>query len=250
MSKLMLKFLCHNWVIGLLLVTINAQAQNKVTTPHKAAPSTGVMSQSERLAARKASKDTLNIPLYNGVYLGADLYGPGSKLFGSKSYNYEVSADVNLRNRFFPVIELGYGKTDYTKNSITYKSAAPYIRVGLNYKMKYRSKTENHLFLGFRYGFSHFKYSVTSNGITDGIWNTTVPLNASDINATGQWYELLAGIRVQLFHNLMAGWTLRYKTRISVTKNDAADAWYIPGFGENKQSNFGVTYSLFYKLPF
>jgi len=51
-------------------------------------------------------------PLYNGTFVGVDLYGIGSKAFGGDFLNSEVSVDVNLKNRFFPVVELGYGEVD------------------------------------------------------------------------------------------------------------------------------------------
>lgn len=54
----------------------------------------------------------MHYPLYNGISVSVDLWGPGSKLFGSDFFSSEVAVDVNLKNRFFPIVELGYGNTD------------------------------------------------------------------------------------------------------------------------------------------
>lgn len=48
----------------------------------------------------------MHYPLYNGISVSVDLWGPGSKLFGSDFFSSEVAVDVNLKNRFFPIVEL------------------------------------------------------------------------------------------------------------------------------------------------
>ena len=236
-----------------IILTMKAQApapsQTKSHTPHKVK----VMTQQERLAQRKAESaknDTLKFPLFNGVYIGADLYGIGNHFFGSHYDSYEVSADVNLKNRFFPVFELGYGKTDYTKNGSTYTASAPYFRIGMNYKIKHKTKSESHLFVGFRYGMSKFNYSINTAGLTDGIWGGTVPLKIDNASTTAMWYELVCGIRVHVYKNLMMGWTVRYCTRIKANGTSEGAPWYIPGFGQNRNNNYGFTYSIYYKLPY
>ena len=43
----------------------------------------------------------------------------------------EVAVDGNLKNRFFPIAELGYGSTDtWSDKGIHYTSNAPYFRIG------------------------------------------------------------------------------------------------------------------------
>lgn len=49
-------------------------------------------------------------PLYNGTFVGVDLYGVGSSVLGSKFQSSEVSVDVNLKNRFFRYWNLDMGK--------------------------------------------------------------------------------------------------------------------------------------------
>ena len=66
-------------------------------------------------------------PLYQGIYIGADIYGLASKAFGSDITSAEVSAEVHLKNRFYPIVEIGYGSTNPTNDetAIHYNTSAP-----------------------------------------------------------------------------------------------------------------------------
>lgn len=192
------------------------------------------------------------IPLYNGVSIGVDLFGIGNKLFGGDFLSSEVSIDANLKNRFFPIIEIGYGLTDTTDDdyNIHYKSSAPYARIGLDYNTMSKKKSDSFLFAGMRYGFTAFKYDVQAPELEDPIWGSSVPFSYNGINSHAHWIELLVGIRVKIIKNFQMGWTVRYKARLNVKDNINATPWYIPGYGSNKSTNFGFTYNLIYKLPF
>lgn len=192
------------------------------------------------------------IPLYNGTFVGVDLFGVGSKAFGSDNISSEVSMDVNLKNRFFPVMEVGFGKTDSEEDGISYKSSAPYFRVGMNYNLMHKKKNLSHLYVGARYGFSSLSYDVKGPAVADDIYPGTggVPFEYTGEKTTAHWMELVFGLRAQVHKNFLMGWSLRYKARISVKENQHSTPGYIPGFGDNKSTNFGATYSLIYKLPF
>jgi hypothetical protein len=87
----------------------------------------------------------------------------------------------------------------------------------------YKKQRENHLFVGFRYGASSFNYDVettplqdpiwpgqTSNpDIVDGIWGGSLPYRHTGLKGSMQWFELVAGVRVQIFKDFMMGWTVR-----------------------------------------
>jgi len=188
-------------------------------------------------------------PLYNGTFVGVDLYGLGNNMFGSSFMNSEVSVDVNLKNRFFPVLEVGYGKVEDEEDGVSYSSSAPYFRIGMNYNMMFKKKSMSHLYLGARYGFSTLSYDVKGT-VLDDLYSGEVPFEYMGEKTNAHWMELVFGLRAQVYKNFLMGWSIRYKARFSVKENIHSTPWYIPGFGENKSSNFGVTYSLIYKLPF
>lgn len=190
-------------------------------------------------------------PLYRGTYISADLFGIGSKLFGSDFLSSEINVAVNLKNQFFPALEAGYGTTDTNneEKGIHYKSSAPYFRLGLNFNTMFKKKSESFLYVGVRYGITSFSYDVNGT-LKDPIWGDEYPFSHDNQKSTFQWFEALVGVNVQIYKNFHMGWAVRYKVRLSVKDNPYTDPWYIPGFGANKSSNIGVTYSLTYKLPF
>ncbi len=191
------------------------------------------------------------VPLYNGTFVGVDVYGIGSKMLGGNFMSSEVSVDMNLKNRFFPVLEAGFGATNTdNEEGFIYKSSAPYFRIGMNYNTMFKKKSLSHLYVGVRYAFSAMSYDVKGPALKDDIWPGEVPFEYSGEKTTAQWIELVIGVRAQIYKNFLMGWALRYKSRLSVKENVNTTPWYIPGFGENKSTTFGVTYSLIYKLPF
>lgn len=205
-------------------------------------------------------------PLYNGTYVNVDLYGVGSKLLGGDFLSSEISIDVNLKNRFFPVLELGYGSTDaWNERGTRYKSSAPFFRVGMNYNTMYKKANENHLYVGVRYAMSSVSYDIQSTTLEDPLWGESIgnpnlddpiwggylpQFDHKGLKATMHWFELVAGVRVKIYKDFLMGWSFRMKYRISSSPSQYGDPWYIPGFGTYDTSTMGITYSLIYKLPF
>ena len=124
---------------------------------------------------RRTRKEEVHYPLYNGMSVGLDLWGIGSSVFGGDFLSSEVSVDVNLKNRFFPIAELGYGSTDtWSDKGIHYKSNAPYFRIGMDYNTLYKKQHGHMLLVGLRYGVSSFKYDVDALGLDDPIYGGIV----------------------------------------------------------------------------
>ena len=207
------------------------------------------------------------IPLYNGTYVGVDIYGIGSKLLGGDFMSSEVNVGVNLKNRFIPTFEFGMGGTDtWSDTGLHYKSkTAPYFRIGLDYNTMSKKKEKNSfLYVGLRYAFSNFKYDVGSMSIsdptwgdqvdnpsmTDDIWGGSIPFNHPGLKGSMQWVEVLLGVKVKIYKNFNMGWTVRMKYKTASSVSEFGNPWYVPGYGKFKSSNIGLTYSLIYKLPF
>lgn len=209
----------------------------------------------------KKKTEAIQYPLYNGTTISADLYGLGSKMLGSDFLSSEISIDVSLKNRYFPVLEAGYGTTDTSdsEKGIAYKSGAPFFRIGMNYNTMYKKKEDYFLYVGLRYGFSSYKYDITTfipgdkagvPSLTDPEYGGVVPFNHSGLKGSMQWMELLLGVRVTIYGNIKMGWTIRMKNRLTGSNSEHGVPWYVPGFGKYDSSNIGLTYSIIYKLPF
>lgn len=250
--KILSSFIAISLVLY-LLTGLPAQAQNSNQPPASNPPK-----------EQKKDTDAEAFPLYNGVTVSVDLWGIGSKVLGGDFLSSEVAVDVNLKNHFFPIVELGYGGTDaWNDNGTHYKSSAPYFRIGVNYNALYKKKFDNFLFVGLRYAMSSFKYDVEALSVDDpvyggaignpnqmdDIWGGSVPFNHK-LKGSMQWFEFCVGIRAHIWKQFYMGWGLRFKFRTSSSTGEYGDPWYVPGFGKYGSNTMGVTYTITYKLPF
>ena len=190
---------------------------------------------------------------FKGVSISADLFGYIGRIMNDYTSS-EVAVSANFGNRFFPVVEIGYGSTDATDETtrIYYKSSAPYFRAGLDYNFLYKKSGElsNYKIIGLvRYGQTTAKYDVTTPPLTDPVWGGTSSLKLDGVNGNATWAEIGVGVQVKVWKNLNMGWSIRYKSLIADSKGDQSEAWYIPGYGENKSSCFGGTNSIIYNIP-
>ncbi len=213
-------------------------------------------------AQKSSSMETDTIPVAHtmavdnhkkirGILISADLFGYMGGLFDNDFTSSEIAVELNLKNRFFPVLEIGYGTTDTTDddNDVHYKVSAPYFRIGANYNFYHKKNTPNSIFAGFRLAYSSFSYDVDAPDLTDPVWGGSVPFSYKGISSNASWLELVVGLRTQIYKNFHMGWSIRYKRRLSVKENSNSDAWYIPGFGENDSALFSATYNLIYYIP-
>lgn len=190
----------------------------------------------------------------NSMSVSADIFGYAYSLLGEYTSG-EAAVNVNLGNRLYPTVEIGAGwcsTTDET-TGIKYKTAAPYYRVGFDYNFSTTKEKPNppYAILGiFRFAWTSCKYDVQAPPITDPVWGGEASLNLTDVKGSASWAEIGVGLRMKIAKNFHMGWSIRYKARISQKKGEQSQMWYIPGYGINKSTGFGGTYSFIYEIPF
>ena len=114
------------------------------------------------VAQQKGSIPTDSLQLqsfYQGASIGVAVLGLAGKAFGSHFTSSAVNLEVNLKNRYFPVVEIGYGTTDTVddETDIHYKTSAPYFRIGAGYNIFYEKPyLPGRLLVGARLGYSSF----------------------------------------------------------------------------------------------
>ena len=119
--------------------------------------------------AQKKDKEQLKAdykasPFYQGSSVGVEIAGIGGYLLGGDILSSEIILQSNLKNRFLPTLEIGYGKTDVVNdaNDMHYKTSAPYFRIGMDYNVFYlKPYLPGYLYVGLRYGMSSFSYDVS-----------------------------------------------------------------------------------------
>ena len=202
----------------------------------------------------KEEAETEKPAFFQGVMVGVDVFGFLNQALGSDARTTEVSIEANLLNRFLPIVEIGYGGMEMTddETDIHFKTSAPFFRVGMNYNVFYQKPDlPGGLTVGLRYGYSSFKYDVQSPDLIDPNWgNTHVPIDYTGVKSNVGWLEAVVGMRANVFKDFYLGLNVRYRSRLSMTKNENSEPYHIPGYGRGKPNNFGITYSLIYKLPF
>ena len=187
---------------------------------------------------------------FQGFTLSADLFGPLSYVISDYG-SIEAALRLNLKNTYLPIVEIGYGKVENfdLNTNVSYKTNAPFARIGVDYNMLKDKFQSNRLYAGVRYGISSFSYDIAGPEMTDPIWGGSEPFDFKGIDCTSQWGEIVFGAEVQVYKNLHMGWLLRYKKELSSTKSDYAKPNCIPGYGYTTNSTcWGATYSLIFDL--
>lgn len=193
----------------------------------------------------KALSDRDTIPLFRGFSVSADVVGPVMMAVGDYG-QYEAALHLNLRDRYFPAVEIGYGKADHTEETtqMTYKTSAPFFRVGVDFNVLKNKHDIYRLYAGVRYGFTSFKYDLGSPGVEDPVWGGLSPYEAKGVKCNYHWLEAGIGVDVKIAGPLHLGWSVRYKQRLSADEGSLGKSWYVPGYGKTGTSAFGALFNI------
>ncbi|HET9571206.1 MAG TPA: DUF6048 family protein [Bacteroidales bacterium] len=206
---------------------------------------------SSLMAADKKKEPVVFIPTYQGINLGVEL---GKPLLGliSNDKGYSIKADVNLKNTWFPTVELGYSSYDRTAESGTRCLASGnYFKIGVNKSLTYLgNKAQNMFYAGAHYGFTSFKYILNHLAWTDNYWGNNALTDLVDQPGVVGWLELTVGVRVNVWGPFSLGWSGQYKSTLHVSGGSYSNPAYIPGYGENLKPMAGLAFHLYCQLPF
>ena len=188
---------------------------------------------------------TDTIPLFRGFAVSADLVGVVQKMTGDYG-QYEAALRLNLKDKYFPIVELGIGSADCTDDitNIHYETSAPYARIGVDFNLLKNKHDDYRLFAGVRYAFTSFKYDLTHPGMEDPVWGNVAPYEHEDVKCSYQWFEAVFGVDAKIWGPLHLGWSVRYKSRLSADEGKLGNAWYVPGFGKSDSSTLGGTFNV------
>ena len=187
-----------------------------------------------------------SIPLFRGFSISFDLVGP-AKLMLSDHGEIGGAVRLNLHDQWFPIIEVGIGKANHEKDEvtgITYKTTAPYFRLGVDLNLLNKKHQSNRLFGGIRYAFTSYKVDIIREDLPDPVWQNMSGFGIEGMKCNMHWLELVFGIDAKIFGPLHLGWDVRYKRRISHKEGDIGKTWYVPGFGINDQDNIDANFNV------
>ncbi len=196
-------------------------------------------------APRTAADSVKPTPLVRGFSVGFDVCGAVMAL-ATPYGQWEAFLRANLREKFFPVVEIGLGTSNHTQDetNLHYKVNAPYVRLGCDYNFLKDNASGNRIFGGVRYGFTTFKYDLDGPALTDPVYGTTQPFSFSGLRGTMHWGEVVAGVEARIWRIFHLGWTVRYRVRFHERQSDLGHAWYVPGYGKSDGHALGGTFNV------
>ena len=220
-------------------------------------PSSMVFSQAEsELNDSLIIKDKLlNI---NKIRLGFDVFKPIKSTSEGDNLNYEIVGDLQITENLYLAGEYGLIDRLIEDENINFNSNGSFLRFGFDYNMfKNWVGMDNAIFLGLRYGSSNFSNKIESYNVrnSDAYFSNFVDNNYQTIdhsNLTGNWLEIVAGVKVETFNNVYLGFSLRLNKLLSTQKPENFDNLYIPGFNKVTDDNTfgsGFNYTLTYSIP-
>lgn len=202
------------------------------------------------LATAQSKKEIIaqqedSIPFFRGFAVSLDAVGLVQMAFGSYG-QYEGAFHVNLKDKYFPIVELGYGKANAEDDAthLTYRTKAPYGRLGCDFNLMKNKHDINRVYIGFRYAFTSFKFDVSSPGVTDPVWGEKCEYGANGVKAYYHWAELVAGVDAKVWKNFRLGWSVRYKRRLFHNDGYLGNTWYVPGYGKQGNLRLGGTFNI------
>lgn len=194
-----------------------------------------------------AQKDT--VEFFRGVAVSADVVGLAQLAFSDYG-QYEAALRINLKDRYFPVFELGYGTADSDNptTNLKYKTSAPYWRVGMDFNIAKNKHDAYRVYAGARYAMTYYKFDVVGSGLKDPVWGDDVDYNVKGMKAYYHWMEAVFGVDAKIAGPLRLGWSVRYRRRITHDDGNIGKTWYVPGYGKQGGSRLGGTFNIIFEI--
>ena len=187
-----------------------------------------------------------SVPLFCGFSVSFDLVGPAMMMLSSHG-EYEGALRINLHDQWFPIFELGIGRANHKDDevtSITYKTTAPYFRLGMDWNILRKKHGPNRMYAGFRYAFTSYKVDIIRPNYPDPVWKSASGFWREDMACNMHWAEIVFGVDAKIIGPLHLGWTVRYKRRIAHKDGDLGTTWYVPGFGINDKDQLAANFNV------
>ncbi len=182
--------------------------------------------------------------------LGIDIISPVRNMLVTGQNGYQFAADYYLHNEFYLAAEGGWGSSDVTYDDLKYHTSNAYFSAGFNKILLPREDSTDWggLFMGLRLGAAPIQRSAATYTIIDSLWGNTSGTIAPK-NFTGYWMEITAGVRVELYKGLLAGWNIRGKFMMNGKQFNDLAPLYITGYGRgDKNAVFDINFYLSYAV--
>lgn len=187
-----------------------------------------------------------SIPVFRGFAVSFDLVGLAMMQFSDYG-EYEGALRLNIHDEWFPIFELGYGKANHERDEVTgisYRTKAPYYRIGIDKNLLKDKHGPNRLYAGLRYAFTSYKVDLEHDNFPDPVWQWDTGFGVLGEPCSCHWLEIVMGVDAKIYGPLHLGWSVRYKHRLAHNDGIIGRTWYIPGYGTDGGSPLGATFNV------
>ena len=187
-----------------------------------------------------------SIPLFRGFSVSFDVVGAAMLAFSDHG-EIGGALRINLHDQWFPVFEAGIGRANHEKDKvtgITYKTSAPYFRIGMDWNFLRNKHQSNRLYAGLRYAFTSYKVDVIRDELPDPVWQSKAGFGVEGLACSMHWAEIVVGIDARIYGPFHLGWDVRYRRRLVHKEGDLGNTWYVPGFGINDQDKLAANFNV------
>lgn len=187
-----------------------------------------------------------SIPLFRGFSVSFEVVGAAMLAFSDHG-EIGGALRINLHDQWFPVFEMGIGRANHEKDvvtSITYKTSAPYFRIGMDWNFLRNKHQSNRLYAGLRYAFTSYKVDIIRDQLPDPVWQSKAGFGVEGLACSMHWAEIVVGIDARIYGPFHLGWDVRYRRRLVHKEGDLGNTWYVPGFGINDQDKLAANFNV------
>lgn len=200
--------------------------------------------------AQPAPEEPDTTPLWQGMNVKLDLGNLVYTLATTKAQRqqYEVAINCNLKNKYYPTLELGYGLSHDIAGGSTYQGQGGFTKIGVDLNPFRRGRNKYYsLLAGIRIGVGVQQFSLSDVKLNDSYWSDDLTIDYPPTIRADCWGEICAGLQVQVVGPLTMGWYARIHFLFTGSTGDH-QPYYIPGYGCIEASNFTFNYYIGYRI--
>lgn len=181
--------------------------------------------------------------------VGLDALNIGASFFSDRKL-YQGFVSSKLNDNVHAVIEAGFEKNIYQKNSYDAKVSGPFLKLGAFYMLAKDPENEfNGFYAGGKVGGSFYNQEYMAVPVR-GFGGSNSSESFPSSSQSSYWMEAMIGGRVQLFDsNFYIDVNLQPKYMVYTTKQDDIKPMIVPGFGKSSSKfNMGFAWNIAYKF--
>jgi hypothetical protein len=189
-------------------------------------------------------------PYIHQLRFGVDVARVLFNALSSESAGYGVQADYLLRKDIFIAAQAGFGRGRVDYPVLKYNTDGFFLNIGLDKSLFDRRNEQDFdvVFIGLHYGLGIGNRQEASYRIAS-LFGKEYTGSIPSQNYTAHWGEVSAGIRVELWKYIFAGWNVNMRFLLNGGSFSDLAPNYIPGYGKGDQSvavdfNFFVSYAI------